>query len=57
MITIVNQVVLVVAQQGKAIILGRSGFVDVLNMRILAPFLRRVQRGMTRINISSFENL
>ena len=49
------------AQHGDVIILGRSGFavldgfIDVLNVRIQAPFSLRVKRVMERENITAYQ--
>ena len=61
MVDLLNQVIRAVAQQGDVIILGRSGFailgnyIDVLNLRIQAPFNLRIKRMIDRKNITAFE--
>jgi cytidylate kinase len=49
------------AHQGDVVILGRSGFailggfVDVLNVRIQAPFKLRVRRVMLKMNVTAYQ--
>jgi cytidylate kinase len=61
MVDMLNRVVRAVAQPGKVVILGRSGFAilggfdDVLNVRIQAPFWLRVKKVMVRKNITAYQ--
>jgi len=61
MVDMLNRVIRTVAQNGKMIILGRSGFAilsgfaDVLNVRIQAPLPVRIKRVMLRNNITAFQ--
>ncbi len=57
-VSMLNQVIRAIAHHGHAVILGRSGFevlagfVDVLHVRLQAPFQVRVQREMAQQHLS-----
>jgi cytidylate kinase len=57
-ISMLNETMEALAKRGRVVILGRggfaslSGYVDVLNVRIQAPFPVRVQRVMARENLA-----
>ena len=61
MVNMLNRVIRALAHQGDVVILGRSGFailggfVDVLNVRIQAPFKLRVRRVMLKKNITAYQ--
>lgn len=61
MVHMLNRVIRALAHQGEVVILGRSGFailsgfVDVLNVRIQAPFKLRVRRVMLKNKITAFQ--
>ncbi len=61
MISIVSKVTLALAQHGNIVILGRcgysvlSGYSDVLNVRIQAPFRYRVMKYMEQRGIAEYE--
>ena len=61
MVDMLNRVVRAVAQHDNVIILGRSGFAilsgysDVFNVRIQAPFPLRVKRVMVSKNITLYQ--
>jgi cytidylate kinase len=58
MVSMLNDTMEALAHRGRTVILGRGGFaslneyVDVLNVRLQAPFPIRVERVMARENIS-----
>ena len=61
MVKMLNRVVRAVAHHGNVVILGRSGFVilekyiDVLHVRVKAPFYFRVRRVMRKQNITAYQ--
>jgi cytidylate kinase len=61
MVNMLNRVIRALAHQGEVVILGRSGFailggfVDVLNVRIQAPFKLRVRRVMLKNSITAYQ--
>jgi cytidylate kinase len=61
MVKMLNRVVRAVAHQGNVVILGRSGFVilekyvDVLHVRVKAPFYFRVRQVMRQRNITAYQ--
>ena len=61
MVKMLNRVVRAVAHHGNVVILGRSGFVildkyiDVLHVRVKAPFYFRVRQVMRQQNITAYQ--